>query len=256
MYPTLVSAFASARSCRIIYTPRGAAREYADLALNIYTGCTHGCRYCYAAATMRKSKGAFFSSPFPRKNILSMVQHDSQWLAKWVNVPEILISFIGDPYQPAEKELGLTRQGLEILIHHNLPFTILTKGNPERDFDLLSKYPKARIGVTLTFLYQDDLRDWEPNAPPIVNRFNVLARAKDAGIPTWVSLEPVIDPDQALLIIGLYNRYVDLWRIGKINHCKQMERRVDWPAFVREASMKLDCLGANYEFKQSLRQYM
>ena len=31
-----------------IYEPKGAAREYAELACNLYTGCNHGCLYCYA----------------------------------------------------------------------------------------------------------------------------------------------------------------------------------------------------------------
>lgn len=29
----------------IIYEPKGKAREYADLACDIYNGCTHGCKY-------------------------------------------------------------------------------------------------------------------------------------------------------------------------------------------------------------------
>ncbi len=256
MYHHFTSAFTSVKACKAIYVPSGPAREYAALALNIYTGCTHGCRYCYAAGTMRKSKADFFASPSPRREILPMVHRDAQALAKWVNVPEILISFIGDPYQPIEYDLGITRQVLEILIKYNLPFTILTKGDPGRDIDMLSKYPKARIGVTLTFLYKSDEQTWEPNAPSVVDRFNVLAKAKAAGIPTWGSLEPVIDPDQALLIMGLYNRYVDMWRIGKLNHCKEMECRIDWAAFVHEASKKLNSLGSKYEFKQSLRSYI
>jgi excisionase family DNA binding protein len=54
MHHPFTSAFTSARSFRAIYIPGGPAREYAELALNIYTGCTHACRYCYAAGAMRK----------------------------------------------------------------------------------------------------------------------------------------------------------------------------------------------------------
>ena len=28
---------------KIIYEPKGKAKEYADLAINLYKGCTHGC---------------------------------------------------------------------------------------------------------------------------------------------------------------------------------------------------------------------
>ena len=33
-----------------IYEPRTRAREYCDLAVNIYDSCPHGCTYCYARA--------------------------------------------------------------------------------------------------------------------------------------------------------------------------------------------------------------
>lgn len=50
----------------LIYEPTGKAREYAGLALNIYKGCTHGCRYCYAAAASRISREEYFSYPNPK----------------------------------------------------------------------------------------------------------------------------------------------------------------------------------------------
>ena len=38
---------------RVVYEPKGRAREYSELACNLYRGCVHGCRYCYAPACMR-----------------------------------------------------------------------------------------------------------------------------------------------------------------------------------------------------------
>jgi DNA repair photolyase len=48
---------------KVIYEPSGAAREYATLALNIYKGCTHGCKYCYN--NTRWNKGKFLEDPAP-----------------------------------------------------------------------------------------------------------------------------------------------------------------------------------------------
>ena len=32
---------------KALYTPKGAAREYAAVGCNFYTGCPHNCSYCY-----------------------------------------------------------------------------------------------------------------------------------------------------------------------------------------------------------------
>lgn len=240
----------------IIYEPKGAAREYADLALNIYSGCSHGCRYCYAPAALRKKKEVYFSNPSPRDNILRKVKHDAALLSEHESIPEVLLSFIGDPYQPAENSLGLTRSVIEILIENQIPFTILTKGDPRRDFDIFAGYEKARIGITMTFIYAEDHAEWEPYATSFQDRFNVLKEANSKGISTWVSLEPVIDPAQALTIIGMCNQYVDMWKIGKLNHNSDVASRVDWKTFVTDAAKTLDCLNARYEFKRSLQDYL
>ena len=108
----------------IIYEPSGRANEYAKLAANLYKGCTHGCRYCFGPSSLFKTKENYFEMADPKKDVLSKLEKDCQKLNG--NCPEILLSFIGDVYQHAEMELGLTRAAIKILISHNLPFTILT----------------------------------------------------------------------------------------------------------------------------------
>lgn len=42
---------------RIIYEPKGRAREYANLAANLYSGCIHGCVYCYVPQFLHLANG-------------------------------------------------------------------------------------------------------------------------------------------------------------------------------------------------------
>ena len=150
--------------------------------------------------------------------------------------------------------MKLTRQVIEILIENDLSFTILTKGGTRavRDFNLLAGYDKARRGTTLIFTNQADADYWEPGAGSITDRIDAIEQACAAGIQIWVSLEPVIDPGQALDLIEMSHPIVDQWKIGKLNHFPDIEKKVDWVRFREDAKALLDSLGADYYFKKSL----
>jgi DNA repair photolyase len=110
----------------VIYEPKGKAREYAPLALNIYKGCTHGCLSCYGPSAMHSTRHDYFSDSNAKKDTIRGVKADCRKHVACQD--EILLSFIGDPYQPDGMTLGLTRAAIQLLIHYGLPFTILTKG--------------------------------------------------------------------------------------------------------------------------------
>ena len=240
----------------IIYEPQGAAREYSSLALNIYKGCEHACKYCFGPSALMKKRDHYNGDANPKKAILNRVRKDTQYLAKNNINDEILLSFIGDPYQPAEKEYRLTSKVLEILIEHNRPFTVLTKGGTRavNDFDLFASYPKSRFGTSLCFTNQQDADEWEPGAASISDRITAIKHAQERGIRTWVSLEPVIYPEQAIEIIQKLHQFVDHWKVGKINHMKKIEKKVDWIRFREEVRELLDSHDADYYLKKSLTE--
>ena len=53
-----------------IYEPKGKAKEYGDLAINIYTGCPHRCYYCFAPNVLRRDREIFHTCVEPRENIV------------------------------------------------------------------------------------------------------------------------------------------------------------------------------------------
>jgi DNA repair photolyase len=238
----------------IIYKPTGAALEYAPLAANLLTGCPYRCRYCFGPGTLKRTREDFHSNYLPKPHALAKLAKNAHKLGGMIpDKREILLSFVGDVYLPEEENWGCTREAIKILIANGLTFTLLTKGGMRavRDFDLLAGYPKARFGSTIVFSDQESASKWEPGAPDILDRMKAIKIAHEMGILTWVSLEPVIYPAQALDLMRELNPIVDHWKIGKLNRMKTPEP-VDWVKFRADAKLLLDSLGADYYFKTSL----
>jgi DNA repair photolyase len=240
----------------IIYESRGKAREYCELAANLYRGCSHGCTYCYAPATIRVSRDNF-CKPRVRDGVLIKFERDAGILEQAGEKRTILLSFTTDPYQPIDVREHLTREAIKILHNHNLKVSILTKGGKrsERDFDLLAKHPElSEYGATLVFTDVNYQKEIEKGAASTEERIAFLKRAHDIGIFTFVSLEPVWIPEQSLELIDLTHKFVDFYKIGKLNYDPQ-QKKVDWSKFKKELIEKLDGYGKKYYIKKSLQVY-
>lgn len=239
----------------VIYEPKGRAREYSDLACNLYLGCTHGCIYCYAPACMRKTNKTWHEAANPRKDILLQFEKDALRLEG--DSRAILFCFLTDPYQPAESTHRLTRSALEIAYRHDLKTKILTKGMASiiaEDLPFM-KQAKTELGLTITFADDEKRRKWEPFASSIGDRLQTLEAAHGMGIYTWVSLEPVIDPQEALEVIERAHSFVNFWKIGKLNHMKEHEDKVDWSAFLAQAKKLLKSTKSKAYIKADLAAY-
>jgi DNA repair photolyase len=149
----------------------------------------------------------------------------------------------------------MTRRAIQILHDAGMRVTILTKGGSRslRDLDLLG--PGDSYGCTLTSLGPAVSSRWEPNAAPPGDRIEALAAFHEAGVPTWVSLEPVLDPGATLEIIRRTAPVVDEFRVGKLNYRSEAEA-IDWRTFGREVVRVLERLGKAYYIKKDLRAYM
>lgn len=249
----------------MIYETKGKAREYFELAANLYISCEHGCIYCYAPDVLHIGRDEFYRRSLPKQNgelALSNLRKDAQKLALLGERDRhILLSFISDPYQPIESKLKLTRRAIEILHGYGLKVAILTKGGKraERDFNMLNQ--DDLFGVTLTFITSSRSLAWEPGAALPEERIASLKAAHEKGIPTFVSLEPVIDPMETFQIIELTAPYVDHYKVGKLNYEEKLPRdfewpRVDWRNFAVNMQIMLNKLGKSYYLKKDLTQYI
>lgn len=239
----------------VIYTPKGKAREYSPLALNLYLQCIHGCKYCYAPSALQKTRECYFQLPEPRKNIINLLEKD---LLKNAPKEQVLLSFIGDVYSPTSDNNSVTKQALELLNQYNVPVAILTKSGKTclKDLEVFKKFNEhIQIGTTLTFLNKEKSLEWEPKAALPEDRLFMLKELHRNGIKTFVSFEPVIESKESIELIKetLKDNSVDVYKIGKINNYNGIDRQIDWNDFLSQVLDILRPTGKGIYIKHDLR---
>ena len=141
-----------------------------DRSINPYRGCEHGCIYCYARpshAYLGLSPGLDFETRiFYKPQAAALLRAELR--RKGYACKPIALGSNTDPYQPAERRLGVTRAVLEVLRDFRQPVTIVTKGALiQRDIDILAEMAKdnlAVVTVSVTTLDRDLARVMEPRA--------------------------------------------------------------------------------------------
>ncbi|MEX2629688.1 MAG: PA0069 family radical SAM protein [Tistlia sp.] len=169
-----------------------------ERSINPYRGCEHGCIYCFARPThawLGLSAGLDFETRI-------FAKHDApellrQELAKRSYEPTTLaIGAVTDPYQPAERELKITRRIIEVLAEAQHPFAIVTKSaGVLRDLDLLGPLGKAglaKVCLSVTTLDRNLARILEPRAATPSRRLEAIRGLAAAGVPVAVLASPLI----------------------------------------------------------------
>ena len=169
-----------------------------DYSINPYRGCEHGCVYCYARPThsyLNLSPGLDFETKIiAKRNIAEALRAD---LGKRSYVPRLLNIGSGtDCYQPAERELRLTRGLIEVMRDTCHPFSLITKSSGvERDLDLIAPLAAdklAAVYITITTLDGELARKLEPRAAAPHRRLRTLRTLAEHGVPVGVSVAPQI----------------------------------------------------------------
>lgn len=156
-----------------------------------YRGCGHGCVYCDGRAERYFVEGNFERDIAVRSNLIQKLRETA--LKGFTEFGALgLGSGVTDVYQDLDKDRELTRKTLESLQGSNLPIVVLTKNALiQRDFDLLSRFPKALVCVTLTTVNPAKASVLEPHASPPEERLETVRRAKKAGFYSGVMAMPL-----------------------------------------------------------------
>lgn len=156
----------------------------AKLSLNPYTGCPHGCLYCYASSYIPR-----FAECRPKVDLLRRLARESSRIRPGTLVA---LSNSSDPYPTLEKELQLSRGCLQILKEQDLCAQVVTKSHlVARDADLLADM-SACVAITITSLSESIYRKLEPGAPLPAKRLDAMAELAEKGVAVSARIDPII----------------------------------------------------------------
>ncbi len=245
----------SVNGCNYIYAPKGQAGEYSPLAVNPYRGCGHACAYCYVPLVTKQPRQEFDAGAVPRMDFLSKLRKDAVKYRDHGATGQAMLSFTSDVYSPFDR--SMTRPSLEILRDHGLGFCVLTKGGSRALVDIdLYRPDRDAFASTLTTLDDAFSLKWERGAALPGDRISTLKAFHDAGIFTWVSLEPTLDLESSLAIVDTTHKFVDLFKIGRANYVPTITKVLDWESYTLRMLEKVTKLGIKFYFKKDLQGYL
>jgi DNA repair photolyase len=236
-----------------IYEPKGRAKEYGELAINLHGTCPHRCFYCYAPSVLHKTKEEFFDYKGYRSGIVEETKRQLE--NEGIKNKLIHLPFIGDAY-PKGHDSSITREIIKLLKDYDNHVQILTKNgmDAERDFDLLDG--EDWFGVTIAGYPEGTLFEvqmTEPGAGTEAERLAALDKAHKQGIKTWISFEPVLDANAVLNFLELNVGYVDKYKIGKLNYYPS---DINWKDFGIRATRICRSWGLDFYIKDDLKKLM
>ena len=244
---------------KTIYKTIGAAKEYCELAVDIYNNCPHLCKYCYV-----KNKAEKYNKTFEfegaRENILEETENYLK-SNKAIYGKMIFLGFSSDPF-PTGCDTTITLEMIKLLKKYNCKVMFCTKGGLFND--TIKEAVKLSDSVGITITCGDAMaKKYEPYAATVSERLELLKYAKECGCETWISFEPVLEPSYILELLNSDTmKYVDVVKLGKLNHMELSELTgnsndiINWNVYATRAIEICEKNNINYIIKEALKKYL
>ena len=185
-------------------------KNLCNYVINVATGCTHGCKFCYVPSTPNiKTRGEMLEE---QVGVESGQKEWGNYLLYRDDLPErlhqkldrkrtwdqtedgrgvVMISSGTDCYQD-RRAAQITRGCVIELVRHGKPVRILTRSPAvARDIDVFkAANGLVTVGSSIPCLDDEMVRSIEPGAPAPTARLNALEEISNAGVPVYVSMSP------------------------------------------------------------------
>lgn len=257
-----------------LYTPGGAAREYAAVGCNFYRGCPFQCMYCYNRKGMTTGclglpyavlQNHFTSEKYRPKKYLDLsaeafallvFKREVEKSLDYLRKAGIFFSFTTDPL--SQETFRLTIDAAMYAARKDIPVKILTKNagatKPLFREILTFKHNKfIALGFTLT-----GRDDQEPYAPSNAERIETMKLCHQWGMKTFASIEPIVDFDSSFRMIEETVGSCDEYLIGLMSKRDKNLPPYDFEAcdrFVHKVAVMAFNKGLKIYWKESIRKF-
>lgn len=158
----------------------------AGYSINPYIGCSHACKYCYAAFMKRFTKHDEPWGSFVDVKYWEPIKNPQKYAGK-----TMIIGSVIDGYLPQEAIYKRTRAFLQEMQGSNINLIITTKSDlVVRDLDLIKTYPNPLIAWSIDSLDENFKKEMD-HAPSIQRRIEALKTCHEAGIRTSCFISPI-----------------------------------------------------------------
>ncbi|MGN1216872.1 MAG: hypothetical protein ACI4TD_02735 [Phocaeicola sp.] len=238
-----------------IYQPKGKANDYSPWACNLNNDCPHNRVYCYndhsimsvnVGGTTVRLKNQLVDETTAYKIFQSeLLKYKEQIKADGA----LHFNFVSDPCLP--ETIVLNAMCIDYAISQGVPYQNLTKradwSNHPSVQNVLPCKDMINVGFSLT-----GCDDMEPGASTNEQRIWALQVLHDAGVPTWASIEPIIDPHKSYYVIARSQYCCDHYKIGVLSGKKSYT-----PQQIRDFIMAVNALGLKSVYwKMSLIEFI
>lgn len=173
--------------------------------VDTYKTCSFGCKYCFSNCRkiMEFQKVLQIGDMEQVERKLDKIFNKQQY--DYNNFLDVLISQritwhcggMSDPFQPVEKELGITKQLVEITKQYGISVLFSTKSDTVYGAEIIPELHTFQLSVTNI----NDMKNIEPNVPTIESRYKFYRELKDKGFKVGIRIQPFIPNVSTLQII-------------------------------------------------------
>lgn len=211
-----------------IPTQKTGTREWAEETRNLYAGCKHDCRYCYARANAlrfgRIQSAAHWTNMSLSKNAFNLAT------SKNTKPRRIMFPSTHDLF-PEHLDVIIV-SALKTWLAQGNQILIVTKPHLEVVKRLCCELKPAHKQIIFRFtigsMNNEVLSFWEPGAPTYEERYESLCFAHASGFETSVSCEPYLDNKIYDLVEAVSLFVTDTIWIGKMNRIGRRVNADDW----------------------------